>query len=82
MKRKIIKQSGRAYTITLPINWIRENNIEEGDEIELNENNNQLNIVTENTNTPKTSISLDIPKGKESSIRTLLINTYRSGFDV
>jgi len=35
MRRKLIKQAGQALTITLPIEWIRENNLKQGDEIEL-----------------------------------------------
>jgi len=35
MKRKLIKQAGQALTITLPIEWIRDNGLKPGDEIEL-----------------------------------------------
>lgn len=35
MIRKIIKQANQAYTITLPISWVRENNIDNNREIEL-----------------------------------------------
>jgi phosphate uptake regulator len=35
MKRKIIKQASQAYTITLPIEWIRKNNISEKSEVDL-----------------------------------------------
>ena len=35
-ERKVIKQGNQAYTITLPIKWIRNNHIEAGDEINLN----------------------------------------------
>lgn len=36
MRRKIIKQASQAYTITLPIEWVRQNNLERKDaEIEV-----------------------------------------------
>jgi phosphate uptake regulator len=35
MKRKIIKQAKQAYTITLPIEWIRDNPIKKGTEVDL-----------------------------------------------
>lgn len=37
MKRKIVKQGGAAYTITLPVNWIRSNNLDAGSEVEVEE---------------------------------------------
>ncbi len=41
MKRRLIQQAGRALTVTLPIEWLRHNNLSAGDEIELDllENN-------------------------------------------
>lgn len=40
MNRKLIKQANQAYTITLPIEWIRTNKLSSGDEVtlELQEN--------------------------------------------
>lgn len=35
MRRKLIKQAGQALTITLPIGWIRQNNLKQGDEIDI-----------------------------------------------
>ena len=36
MKRKIIKQANQAYTITLPVEWVRDNNLDKkNSEIEL-----------------------------------------------
>lgn len=35
MKRKVIKQANQAYTITLPIEWVRQNNIEKNREIDI-----------------------------------------------
>ena len=42
MKRKLIKQAGQAVTITLPIDWIRSNNLKPGDEIDLEINKKDL----------------------------------------
>jgi phosphate uptake regulator len=35
MIRKVIKQANQAYTITLPIEWVRENNIDKNPEIDV-----------------------------------------------
>jgi len=35
MKRKVIKQANQAYTLTLPIDWVRKNNISEKSEVDV-----------------------------------------------
>ncbi len=35
MRRKLVKQAGQAFTLTLPIDWIRNNGLEAGDEVNL-----------------------------------------------
>ena len=35
MKRRIIRQANQAYTITLPIEWIRKNNLDKASEVNL-----------------------------------------------
>lgn len=46
VKRKIIKQANQAYTLTLPINWVRENNLDKKDsEVEISIQDKSL-IVT------------------------------------
>lgn len=44
MKRKIIKQANQAYTITLPIEWIRKNRLSEKSEIDLIESGKSILI--------------------------------------
>ncbi|MBT5022896.1 AbrB/MazE/SpoVT family DNA-binding domain-containing protein [Candidatus Woesearchaeota archaeon] len=82
MKRKIIKQSGRAYTITLPVKWIREINIREGDELNITQLNDELLVSAHAHKKEKKIIKLDVPEGRESAIRTIIVNAYRSGFDI
>lgn len=47
MIRKVIKQANQAYTITLPIEWVRENNIDKNPEIEVSLQDKSL-IITNN----------------------------------
>jgi|TARA_B100002003_G_C14127917_1_gene542510 phosphate uptake regulator len=35
LRRKLVKQAGQAFTLTLPIDWIRNNGLEAGDEVNL-----------------------------------------------
>lgn len=46
MRRKLVKQAGKAYTVTLPISWIREKGLDAGDEIELLEQESRLILST------------------------------------
>ena len=80
MKRKLIKQKS-AFTITLPIEWIRENNLEKAEEIELTHENNNLLISTENK--PKIlKKTLDLKEGDEHYFRILIENQYLRGIDL
>lgn len=48
MKRKIIKQAEQAYTITLPIRWVRENKLNEKSEVDVEESGKSLMINSGN----------------------------------
>lgn len=62
VKRKIIKQANQAYTMTLPIEWVRQNNIDKNSEVEVTLADKSLII----TNTGK----VEVKKAK------LLIDNY------
>lgn len=51
-KRKVIKQANQAYTITLPIEWVRQNNIDKDSEVEVISSDKSLII----SNTGKVEI--------------------------
>ena len=59
MKRKIIKQAGAAYTITLPIEWIRKNGLSGKEEIELEISEKSI-IIKANTNTVGEKAKIDV----------------------
>jgi len=61
MRRKIVKQANQAYTITLPINWVRENNLDKKDsEVEINIQDKSLMISnTGNIALKKASLNID-----------------------
>src|SRR3989344_437689 len=46
MKRKLIKQANQAYTITLPIEWIRKNGLTGKEEIDLEVSEKSIIIST------------------------------------
>jgi len=45
MKRKVIKQANQAYTLTLPIEWVRANKIDEKSEVEVSIEGRSLSVL-------------------------------------
>lgn len=64
MKRKVIKQANRAYTITLPIDWVRKNRISKDSEVDVEIKERSLII---NTQSPTEGGSCEITLDKISS---------------
>lgn len=80
MKRKLIKQGKGGYTITLPIDWVRDQNLEGGDDLTINTKDSTVTITPDKISIPKREIFIRADK-IETSVRTLLANAYRAGFD-
>ncbi len=80
MKRRIIKQKS-AYTITLPIEWIRDHHLNAKDEIELNEEADGLLIRTQKQPELHT-ISLTLERGTSEYYRIIVENYYLKGVDI
>ncbi|MFA6462150.1 MAG: AbrB/MazE/SpoVT family DNA-binding domain-containing protein [Candidatus Woesearchaeota archaeon] len=82
MKRKLIKQGLGGYTITLPIDWIREFNLRDGEEVELNPNEEGI-LISAKLNKREKSVTLDFSKIDDPRMLTNLLNqAYRLGYDV
>jgi len=79
MKRRLIKQKS-AYTITLPISWIRENNLETKDEINLTREKDSL-IISSDKKDVENEISLDLKKGVEDYCRIMIEGSYLRGYN-
>jgi antitoxin component of MazEF toxin-antitoxin module len=80
MKRRIIKQQ-TAYTLTLPIKWIRDHNIHSKDEVELEEEADSLIIHTEKR-TKVEEISLTLEKSTPDYYRIMIENHYLKGYNI
>ena len=81
MKRSLVKQGPSTLMISLPSSWIKKFNLEKGDNIELEEIDNNLVISKDEIRTKKET-KINLSNYTESSIRTLIINAYRSGYDL
>ncbi len=83
MRRKIIKQGNNSYTVTLPIDWIRDENLAEGSEVDIVRENSQLNIsLTKEAKKNQTKISIDLKNYNSRSIINILNQAYRKGYDI
>ena len=79
MKRKIIKQANQAYTITLPVDWARRNNLDKNSEVDLNEEGNIL-IITSKNQIAGTKVELEGDSDKRT-LRNQISALYSRGVD-
>ena len=79
MRRKLIQHGLSSLTISLPIKWVKENNLKKSDEIELDELNGKLIISTKKHYKPK-KIEVDI-SNSQLMIRKIIGATFKSGYD-
>jgi antitoxin component of MazEF toxin-antitoxin module len=80
MFRKIVKQGNSAYTLTLPSNWVKSNNLDFGDYVELTESNQNILISTSKSGQVEV-VELDLRGVSRPEMFQVLINSYISGFD-
>jgi phosphate uptake regulator len=79
MQRNIIKQGNNSYTLTLPIKWIRENNLDKTLKISILEENESLILQSEEKKIEK-KIKISLENKSKRLIRVILNNLYRAGY--
>jgi len=80
MKRKLVKQGIRALTMTLPSNWIQQNNLKAGDEVEVLDSDEALTISIDkkqHTHHITVNVSSLAPKLADRFIS----RAYQKGYD-
>ncbi len=80
MKRKLVKQGTATLMISLPSKWVKLNNLSKGSEIDIDEIDSNL-IIKADSGGGKKKIEVNISSLTESSIRTVITNAYRIGYD-
>ncbi len=80
MERKLIKQGGGGFTIYLPKKWIDEKNLKAGDNVNIKPLENNL-IISPTKSEIKSETEINLTGMAESSVRTLITNAYRIGYD-
>ena len=79
MKRKLIKHGESSLTISLPRSFVKTNNLQKGQEIDVQELDDGLFVSTKNQK-EKTTISIDISNQKPV-IKKILGAIYKTGYD-
>ncbi len=80
MKRSIIKQASQAYTITLPISWIRKNKLDRQSEVDILVNEKSILVSTSNPNESK-KVSVNTQDLQGRTIRNYISSLYAKGID-
>lgn len=80
MRRKVIKQANQAYTITLPIEWVRKNQIDKNSEIDVIVKERALIINSDNP-VAGGKVKLDVNGFDKKIIYRTLIALYAKGID-
>ena len=80
MNRKLIKQGSTSLVLSLPIEWIRSNQLKTGDEVEILPQDYTLVIRTKGEK-KVTKFILTVDSLDEMSLYVNLLNLYRKGFD-
>jgi antitoxin component of MazEF toxin-antitoxin module len=79
MFRKIVKQGNSAYTLTLPLNWVKLNNLGFGDYVELVESNKNI-LISTSKSVPVEIVDLDLVGVSWPEMFQTLIKSYMKGF--
>ncbi|MFC1722943.1 AbrB/MazE/SpoVT family DNA-binding domain-containing protein [Nanoarchaeota archaeon] len=81
MRRKLIKQGQNALTITVPADWVKNNDLKGGDEVEIQEDESRLIVVGKGALTEKET-RLKVVKAPKWFIHNKIANAYKKGYDL
>jgi phosphate uptake regulator len=81
MKRKVIKQGHNTLTVTLPSKWVKDLNINAGDEIELIEKEKGILLTSEKHDGEAKRVEFDISDMDIPTIWKHFMSVYREGYD-
>lgn len=80
MLRKLIKQGSTSLVVSLPIEWVRANQLKAGNEVEITHKDNLVNIKTKGDKS-LLKYNLQVDSLDEMTLYINLLNLYRKGFD-
>src|SRR3989344_1967050 len=80
MKRKIVQHGSSTLIVSLPANWVKQNGIKKGDELDVSEEGKTLVIGADKVAT-NYSLTEDISKLKPFLVTRFLGRVYQKGYD-
>jgi phosphate uptake regulator len=80
VKRKLVKQGAATLMISIPSKWAKKFNLDKGDELDVEEKGNSLVLGVEPQKIKK-AVEISLSSLQKSSIRTVITNAYRLGYD-
>jgi phosphate uptake regulator len=80
-KRKLQLIGGSSYMISLPKNWVKKHNLNQGDELILQVNDNYLKIFPNKRTSELFRISIRLPKMDYDFLKKLIYSLYIQGVD-
>ena len=81
MKRSVMQVGDGSYTLSLPKAWCEQHGIKRGDELEVTQQENLLEVSTERKK-PLSEMVINITGLDRTSIFYVLRSAYRQGYDV
>lgn len=79
MKRKLVKQGAATLMVSIPAKWAKENNLDKGNEVNVEENSTSL-IITSDEKTSK-EIAINVNAENKKEVQNIITHAYRKGFE-
>lgn len=80
MKRKVCQVGPATLMVSLPSKWVKSNNINKGDEVDVVDNGKSLEINSIGYSSDL-RIKLDLEKSTLSNLKSVISNAYKKGYD-
>ena len=80
MERKLVEQGKKTLMVSIPIKWAKEQGLSKGALVSLEIGKERI-ILTPKKEKRQKTIEIKLHSLTESSIRTLLTNAYRCGYE-
>lgn len=81
MRRKLVKQGRNAMTVTLPAEWIKENRLDGGDEVDLEIIDNMIEIFPAKKKKTSEKIELELKNYERAKAFHSVFARYIEGYD-
>ncbi len=81
MKRRVIQQGGKTLMVSLPIKWANKFNVNKGDELEIEDNDNKICFKAAENSKQGNSIKISLKELNERAIRYILSSLHKKGYD-